>query len=199
MSESIREQKAALRDRIRSELKQLGPATRASKSAQACLRLQEEPIWLRARSVLLYWPLPDELDIEPLWRDALATGKELALLRFGGEKQVYAPCRVREPNYDLRPGRFGIMEPRPGCPEVPLKQLDFIVAPGVGFSLDGRRLGRGRGFYDRLLASVSGIKCGIAFDEQIVDAIPAEAHDIRLDYICTPTRWTGAGQRAVLK
>jgi 5-formyltetrahydrofolate cyclo-ligase len=199
MIESIREQKAALRDRIRSELKQIGPGARATKSAQACLRLQQEPLWQRAQSVLLYAPLPDELDIEPLWRDALAMGKELAMLRFGAEKQVYVPCRVREPKDDLQPGRFGIMEPRVGCPEVPLKQLDFLVAPGVAFTLDGRRLGRGRGFYDRLLASVRGIKCGIAFDEQIVDAIPAEAHDIRLDFILTPTRWTGADHGAVLK
>ena len=91
------------------------------------------------------------------------------------------------------------MEPKQDCPEVPLKQLDFIVVPGVAFSLDGRRLGRGRGFYDRLLASVRGIKCGVAFDEQIVDAIPADGQDIRLDYILTPTRWTGADQCAVLK
>ncbi len=199
MNESIREEKAALRVRIRSELKGIGPSARSTKSAQACWRLQQESVWQQARSVLLYAPLPDEPDIEPLWRDALATAKELSLPRFDAERQVYVAGRVLEPRDDLRPGRFGIMEPKQGSPEVPLKQLDFIVVPGVAFSLDGRRLGRGRGFYDRLLTSVRGIKCGVAFDEQIVDAIPADGHDIRLDYILTPTRWTGADQCAVLK
>src|SRR5438876_11467463 len=134
-----------------------------------------------------------------IWRDALATAKELSLPRFDAERQVYVAGRVLEPRDDLRPGRFGIMEPKQGCPEVPLKQLDFTVVPGVAFSLDGRRLGRGRGFYDRLLALVGGVKCGIGFDEQIVDEIPAESHDIRLDCILTPTRWSPVVQGAVIK
>ena len=144
-------------------------------------------------------PLPDELDIRPLLLDALATGKVLALPRFDAEQQVYLACRVLHLADDLRPGQFGISEPKESCPEVPLKQLDFVLAPGVAFALDGRRLGRGRGFYDRLLSSVRGVKCGIAFDEQIVDDIPAEPQDIRLDYVLTPTRGRRAGQSAACK
>jgi len=147
----------------------------------------------------LYAPLADELDVEPLWRDALTTGKTLALPRFYPETGSYLACRVLNPAEDLKPGQFGIPEPGVNCPPVALKRLDFILAPGVGFTLDGRRLGRGKGFYDRLLSSVRGSKCGIAFDEQIVDDIPAELHDIRLDYILTPTRWFRAGQDAVWK
>ena len=199
MNESIREQKSALRRRIRNELARLSPGARLAASAQACSRLRQERIWREAGSVLLYAPLADEPDVEPLWRDALATGKTLALPRFDPETGSYQACRVLNPAEDLKPGQFGIPEPGENCPPVALKRLDFILTPGVGFTLDGRRLGRGKGFYDRLLSSVRGSKCGIAFDEQIVNDIPAELHDIRLDCILTPTRWFRTGQDAVWK
>jgi len=65
----------------------------------------------------------------------------------------------------------------------------LIVAPGIAFDLRGRRLGRGKGFYDRLLANAAGVKCGICFDEQLLAEIPVEPHDVALDFIATPTRW----------
>jgi 5-formyltetrahydrofolate cyclo-ligase len=65
----------------------------------------------------------------------------------------------------------------------------LVLAPGVGFDAAGGRLGRGRGFYDRLLAHISGIKCGVAFDPQLVERIPMERHDARMNCILTPTRW----------
>ncbi|MEY2466031.1 MAG: 5-formyltetrahydrofolate cyclo-ligase, partial [Verrucomicrobiota bacterium] len=71
----------------------------------------------------------------------------------------------------------------------PIKPLDLILVPGVAFELHGRRLGRGKGFYDRLLADMRGTTCGVAFDEQIVAEIPVEPHDVHLDYLLTPTRW----------
>jgi len=61
--------------------------------------------------------------------------------------------------------------------------------PGLGFDLSGHRLGRGRGYYDRLLAGIAGVKCGVAFDPQVVAQIPAERHDVNMNFILTPTRW----------
>jgi len=198
MSELIGKQKAALRHRVRTGLNRVLPGSRAEASAQACSRLQRQQVWREARSVLLYVPLADELDIGPLLREAL-TDKDLALPRFNAQRQMYVACRVSDLSDDLRAGQFGILEPEEGCPEVALNQLDFLLAPGVAFACDGRRLGRGRGFYDRLLAVVRGVKCGIGFDEQIVDVIPIDQHDILLDYILTPRRWIQAGQGANLK
>ncbi|MEO7298989.1 MAG: 5-formyltetrahydrofolate cyclo-ligase, partial [Verrucomicrobiota bacterium] len=65
------------------------------------------------------------------------------------------------------------------------------------FDLTGRRLGRGKGFYDRLLAEIPGTKCGVCFDEQIVEEIPTESHDVRMDYVLTPTRWLATAGREV--
>ena len=90
---------------------------------------------------------------------------------------------------DLSVGQFGIFEPTQVCPRVNLNELDFLLVPGVGFTLAGRRLGRGKGYYDRLLAEARGTKCGVAFDWQVTVDVPAEPHDILLDCIVTPTRW----------
>ena len=90
---------------------------------------------------------------------------------------------------DLSPGRFNVLEPKAGCPSVPLNQLDLVFVPGVAFDFNGRRLGRGKGFYDRLLAEVRGYKCGVAFEVQVIAAVPEEPHDVRVDSILTPARW----------
>ena len=66
---------------------------------------------------------------------------------------------------------------------------DLILVPGVAFDLHGRRLGRGKGFYDQLLAAVRGTTCGVAFEQQMVREVPVEPHDIHLNSILTPTRW----------
>jgi len=79
------------------------------------------------------------------------------------------------------PANSGIREPATGCIEIPPDDLDLVLVPGVAFDLHGNRLGRGKGFYDRLLQNFRGTKCGIAFDEQIVEKIPAEKTDVRMD------------------
>ncbi len=89
----------------------------------------------------------------------------------------------------MRTGRFGIREPVDRCTHLGLNRLDLILVPGVAFDLNGRRVGRGKGYYDRLLRLASGRKCGVGFDEQLVSEVPVEAHDILLNCILTPTRW----------
>ena len=156
-------------------------------------------MWRGATRVLLYAPLPDELDVLPLLRNALLSGKQLALPRFDPIQKSYLACQVLNLDDDLRVGHYGIREPGINCRVIPLNRLDFVLVPGVAFAMDGRRLGRGKGIYDRLLTSVRGSKCGAGFDEQIVDGLPEEPHDIRLDCILTPTRWHCVEPRAVPK
>lgn len=189
MKSDLLESKAALRRRVRNELESLPPAERIINSAQACSRLQQDGLWQEARCLLLFAPLPDELDIWPLVRDALAKGKVLALPRFETELGVYSPRQIADIGRDLQRGQFGINEPKMECPVISLNRLDFVLVPGVAFDLNGYRIGRGKGFYDRLLASVRGIKCGVAFDQQVVSEVPVEPHDVHLDYLLTPSRW----------
>ena len=189
MADNLNLQKAALRKRIHGALQKISPATRNAMSAQIRDRLKEQALWKNAGSVLFFAPLPVEPDIWPLLAEALAAGKTAALPRFDSASHGYVACRVQNLRNEIVTGQFGIREPGPRCVELPLNRLDLVLVPGVGFDLQGRRLGRGRGFYDRLLADVDGIKCGIAFDEQVVEEIPAGPQDIRLNVILTPTRF----------
>ena len=181
--------KAALRQEIGDILDEMSPEKRASASLQACALLREKPVWRQARSILFYAPMPGELDVWPLFEEAVQAGKLAALPRYIAATQSYAACQVRDLGSYLKPGQFGIREPLPSCPEIELNRLDFVLVPGVAFDLHGRRLGRGKGFYDRLLPAVRGQTCGAAFDEQIVSEVPVEPRDVRLSCILTPTRW----------
>jgi 5-formyltetrahydrofolate cyclo-ligase len=119
----------------------------------------------------------------------LNAGKIVTLPRYGASEDQYVACQIKDTRRDLGPGRFGILEPLDSCPTFDLNRLDFSLVPGLGFTLSGYRLGRGKGYYDRLLAKVPGVKCGVAFAWQAPVELVPEAHDIRLDYILTPALW----------
>jgi 5-formyltetrahydrofolate cyclo-ligase len=192
--------KASLRAQMTAELKNLAPLARTEASRQLRAVLAQQALWRNARAVLFYAPLADEPDIWPLLEDALAAGRTIALPRFQAEQGAYVACQITRTDSDLQPGRFGIREPRETCPIIPLNRLDLVLVPGVAFDLKGQRLGRGKGYYDRLLAIHDGPACGVAFDQQIVDQVPGGPHDVRLSAILTPTRWHEVTRpRAVLK
>jgi 5-formyltetrahydrofolate cyclo-ligase len=181
--------KTTLRQKLRERLKEIPAADRQIFSEQACALIEKQAVWQNAKSILFYAPLPDELDIWPLLGDALAERKMVVLPKFNSRENHYVGCEIADLENDLSPGEFGIREPASHCPQISLNRLDFALVPGVGFDLMGRRLGRGKGFYDRLLTEFSGKKCGICFDIQLVEEVPTEPHDVRLNYILTPTRW----------
>jgi len=151
----------------------------------------QHSLWRSAQSVLLFAPLKDELDVTELLPEGWRESKIMAVPRFDFASGSYEAAQLIT-HSQLVSGRFGVREPEAGCPAVPLNQLDLILVPGVGFDFAGRRLGRGKGFYDRLLAQVRGHKCGVAFEQQLVAELPEEPHDVRVDSILTPTRWLSA-------
>jgi len=188
--------KAALRRQLRELARGLSSGERAAASAHARALLAAQPLWRQARAVLFYAPLPDELDLWPLLLEALREGRRIALPRYLPGAGEYGAALLAEPAHDLAPGKLGILEPVSHCPIFPLNRLDLVLAPGLGFDPHGRRLGRGKGYYDRLLAQVGGVRCGVGLDAQVVSALPAEPHDQMLDCILTPTRWLVCGQHA---
>jgi len=185
----IAESKTVLRREVGARLKAMPPAQRATASGRACALLEQQSVWKKAGLIFFYAPLPEELDIWPLVGDSLAAGKVVALPRFDPGTQRYVACQIQDIARDLSAGQYGIREPGGHCVAVPPNRLDLALVPGVAFDLEGRRLGRGKGFYDQMLASVRGTTCGVGFDEQIVDTVPVEPHDIHLNCILTPTRW----------
>jgi 5-formyltetrahydrofolate cyclo-ligase len=178
-----------LRARLRARLTGIPAARRQRDSARVRALLARQAVWREAKAVLFYAPLPDEIDLTALLEEALAEGKAAALPRFLAETGAYAACQIENFARDCAPGKFGVREPAARCPIFPLNRLDLALVPGVGFDAAGHRLGRGRGYYDRLLAQAAGTRCGVAFDEQMTPEIPAEPHDIILNCIITPTQW----------
>jgi len=186
---NIDESKSALRNRTLAELKQLDGLKREVLSAQSRAILCAQPIWLQAQAILFYAPRKDELDVWPLVQTALTAGKRVFLPRYQPEDDAYCVSEISDPSKDLVPGRYSIPEPASHCLSFSLKPLDLLLVPGVAFDLLGRRLGRGKGYYDRMLATPGGVRCGVGFDEQIVSEIPVDPHDAHLNCILTPTRW----------
>jgi 5-formyltetrahydrofolate cyclo-ligase len=192
-AETISDIKREIRKEARERVRTLDEGTLRNLSASAVHCLLKRPEWKSAKRVLGYLALKDELDLSSLLKAALAEGKTVSLPRFVPETGTYQAATLPEKEgfATLSFGRFGILEPGPSAPMLPLNQLDFVLVPGVAFDASGKRLGRGKGFYDRLLAETNNtcIKCGVALEEQIVAAIPAEAHDIAMNFILTPSRW----------
>jgi 5-formyltetrahydrofolate cyclo-ligase len=189
MQKAIQEAKQRLRMQVRADLARLSPGERAAASARARALLTQQAVWKGAQCVLFFAPLSTELDIWPLVQDALAGAKKVALPRFALETNTYDPCQIIDPSLDLQVGQFGIREPRAECLLVPPAYLDLILVPGVAFDSHGRRLGHGKGYYDLMLKGLMGTTCGVAFDPQVVGEVPVEPHDVRVNYILTPTRW----------
>lgn len=174
-------EKQQLRERMREEARGRSANERAEYSTQICDRIIRLDLWQNAKSVLLFVPTTYEPDISPLMNE----GKRVSLPRFNETLGRYEP---REMVGELVPGQFGILEPSDGCPVT--TALDLVLAPGVAFALDGSRLGRGKGYYDRLLAQLEAVKIGVCFDWQVVPAIPRDTHDVLMDHIVTPTSST---------
>ena len=186
---ATQEAKQALRKQVLEVLAAMDATEGQRASLQVCERLTRQSEWARARSVLLFAPMAGELDVWPLARAALEGGKAVALPCFNRQSRCYGLRFVRDLEREVAAGYYGIREPVAECETANVNQLDLLIVPGVAFDKRGHRLGRGKGYYDRLLAGAPGFKCGTGFDQQLVDDVPVVAHDIRLDCIVTPTWW----------
>lgn len=143
-----------------------------------------------AGSVLLYAPIRGEVETELLARAALAAGKRLVLPRVHQEPKGLVLHAYSGDPATLVKGAYGIREPAADWPEVGLAAVDLVVVPGVAFDGHGNRLGYGGGYYDRFLPEVRKANpkvslVGLAYGFQVVESLPAEAHDIPMDGLAT--------------
>jgi 5-formyltetrahydrofolate cyclo-ligase len=183
--------KAALRAEVVAARRRLPPELRAEASRAIAARVAALPAFAAAATVASYPALGAEVDAAPLAAAALAAGKRIAWPRMvpGRIGLAFASCAPEE----LVPGPQGTRQPPPGAAEVPVASLDLVLVPGVAFDAEGHRLGRGGGYYDSALASLEGraLRIGLAFDCQIVPAVPLEPHDARVDLVATESRLLG--------
>jgi len=179
---SLESRKRELRQAMRAL-----PGPSASASEAACSRLASLPRLAGARCVALFASLPDEPSTRPLFE--VLRGQELrCLLPRTTEARHLEFCEV--PRWeDLRSGRYGVSEPPVDSVVVSLEEADIVVVPGVAFDASGGRLGRGGGYYDRVLARLEGpFVVGLALEGQVVEEVPRGDLDQLVDAVVTERR-----------
>ena len=163
---------------MREELRQK-MAERSGDSARVVRQiveyLGERP---HVRVVALFAPMPGEVDLLELTRMAEKIWAFPRVTKYG-----LTFHQVKDAKKDLRPGAFGILEPRKRLPLVLADEIDLFLCPGMGFDTRGGRIGRGKGFYDAALAKSrsDAVRLGICFGYQLVDEVAMEDHDIRMN------------------
>jgi 5-formyltetrahydrofolate cyclo-ligase len=162
---------------MREYLSRLSPIERHTRSMRICNELHT--LFSGKKSLALFAPTKTEPDLDLLWDSGRLENYQVCYPRCEGDGLSLHPILTLT---ELLPGRFGIREPVPG-PN--LKQLDLIMVPGLAFTGQGRRLGRGAGFYDRFLSMIprTTVKIGVCFEFQRFSEIPHEPHDVKMDAV----------------
>ena len=186
MAERVRV-KTAIRKSILKIRDQIPLDIRDQKNLRIRETLLSLPEFLSAKTILFYASFRSEVETHSLIREALAMGKRLVLPKVDAENHALILYEIKD-IHELAPGYMGIPEPDlPDERSAVIDDIDLAIIPGAAFDLTGSRLGYGAGYYDNLLL---GRRSGtpilsLAYEEQLVDAIPAEKHDVRVDMIVT--------------
>jgi len=185
MSESANG-KSAIRRQLREKLSQMTGPSRHAKSVTACSLVVASPEFQSARVVMLYLSMTFEVDTSNLALRAWQAGKSVVVPKVSWDQRRMLPVEINSLTTGLTTTGHGIREPLAGNP-IPINLIDLVIVPGLGFTNNGYRIGRGMGFYDRFLAQPDfiGVSCGLAFEEQIMPDLPILDHDVPLSMLAT--------------
>jgi 5-formyltetrahydrofolate cyclo-ligase len=167
--------KSQLRTRMRRILLETTPDSRTVHDALERWLAKQPGL----RQIAVFAALPGEVDLMAFV--ARHHDRIWIYPRVAGDSLTFHA--VRNPAEELVPGAFGIREPSPALAEIAIDRIDAFLCPGLAFDAHGGRLGRGRGFYDRMLAAarIDALKIGVCFASQIVESTFPEPHDVRMD------------------
>ncbi|MBT3260630.1 5-formyltetrahydrofolate cyclo-ligase [bacterium] len=146
-----------------------------------CQKLAAEKDIMQASAIAVYMAFQKEINLKVFIEKMIGLGKKVFLPKHDEKKQKYILTQVKCLKTGLAKGKYGIWEPV--SLEVPKQQIDYWFVPGVAFDKEGHRLGRGVGYYDRLLKDFSGQKIGVAYKWQMMDKLPIEEWDVKMDKI----------------
>lgn len=187
-------QKQRLRTQARTRRDAIPAADHVARSTALLARLQALDGFASAEVVHTYVGIGSEVATLPLIEQLLEHGIRIACPRVAGGDHL-EHREIRSTN-DLVEGAMKLLEPDPErCQELPISQIDLVLVPGLAFTRDGHRLGYGRGYYDRLLAQCEATAIGLAFEAQLVDALPGETHDRAVDIVITESETIHTGAR----
>lgn len=179
--------KRSIRRSMLAHRKSLSPEEFRAASLQIQKAFLETDNYARARSIIVYSPIHCEVDTELIVLSALDSGKRVAFPVVLDHELVF---REVQDMSALHKGAFGILEPCSDRKLLAPEEADILVLPGIAFDLNGHRIGYGKGYYDRTLHRLEGTGkiIGLCYDFQLVDEIPGEAHDVKMDMIITDKR-----------
>ena len=175
--------KKELRKIIKDRKRQYSSSQLEELSLSVLSRLADQESFRKAKIILMYYSLPDEVNTHTFIDEMTALGKTVLLPVVKDSEKM--EIREYSGRKDLTEGSFHIMEPTGKLfPPERYGEIEVGVIPGMSFDEKGNRLGRGKGYYDRFLKKVPTMfKIGICFDFQKINTIPIEETDIRMDYI----------------
>lgn len=180
---NLYEEKKLLRKQIRAQLKMLSADEAERQANSVFAQIEGMDGFRRARVLLAFWSLPDEVHTHTF------------VARWAEKKRVLLPVMVGE-GLELREfgglaalqtsNAFGVAEPLTGGLVHP-SEVDFAIVPGLAFDAAGHRLGRGKGYYDRLLPQLQrALTVGVGYSFQLLEHVPAEPHDVAVGGVVVP-------------
>ncbi len=179
-------EKWILRQQLLSQLKGQDSVVRQNKSKSVLEQLKKLPDFVSSKSIMFYISLSEEVDTLPLLKETIKSGRTVTIPYINKVSNSLISVSISDPDNDLTPGSYGIMEPKAHLVrQYDVNLLDLVFVPGLAFDREGHRLGRGKGYYDRFLKTLPSYvkRIGLAFDFQILDIIPVNQHDERLDQV----------------
>jgi 5-formyltetrahydrofolate cyclo-ligase len=182
------------KDRIRKEIhakrNQLDCQWLENASSAIVTRFQTLEVFQTSEIIALYKAIAGEVSLESLFSKAWKSGKRTGIPVFNENTRLYEMAEITA-DTKFRTGRYGIQEPvSPAL--LKISEIDLMAVPAVAFDISGKRLGRGGGYYDRMLDSFQGFSLGVAFDFQIRPEIPSESHDQPVDAVLTEIKFIKA-------
>lgn len=182
----IKEEKQALREKFLALMKSISAEEQKTKSETIQNRVIQHPFFQKSQVIMLYASIQYEVLTEKIMEEAVKKGKQVILPRVDSNKHQLVAYKVSNLKTDLSRGVYGILEPRTErCQPCNLRDIQWILVPGLAFDKSGRRLGRGLGYYDRFLSQFTPTipTAGLAYDYQITDFLPTDSHDVVLDEV----------------
>lgn len=176
--------KSDLKRRLRAERIQMSERAVSEKSLRIYRRLIDMPAYQLARRLACYVSIKNEVDTRTVILKAIGSGKQVgvSVAREDGDMDFQAILGLS----DLRPVQYGLREPVPNSKQVLLPHtIDLVLIPGTAFDRLGHRIGSGGGYYDRFLTRTDAVRIGLSYGFQIIDRVPAEPHDVKMDWIIT--------------
>jgi 5-formyltetrahydrofolate cyclo-ligase len=179
-------QKLHLRNDLKARLLAMSVEARSEKSKTACRNLVETPQFQKSAVVMIYLSLPHEVDTSAAILAAWQQGKTVAVPKISWQQRHMIPVVITSLETGFSTEVGGLRNPITGAP-MPIEDIDLVVAPALGFDRKGNRLGRGGSYYDRFFANkdLRAVRCGLAFEEQVIENVPTVEHDIQMDMLVT--------------